>query len=133
VLEDLEPAAAQLVQYFERTRARLETASGAGGKLGHSDRIPARRLPPAGQIHPKFLENTGYPGLETQFESRSRGSRKCIQSSGPGRSAGALQPENRRVDWHLTIFVDPQRSSARPVREAERPRPKTLAMALTYT
>jgi integrase len=34
VPEDLGPAAAQLDEYFERTRARLETAPGLGAKLG---------------------------------------------------------------------------------------------------
>jgi integrase len=44
VPEDLGPAAAQLDEYFERTRARLETAPGAGGKTGGT--VTGFRPPP---------------------------------------------------------------------------------------
>jgi hypothetical protein len=44
VPEDLEPAAAQLDDYFERTRARLETSHEARGKTGSS--VTGFRPPP---------------------------------------------------------------------------------------
>jgi integrase len=50
VPEDLGPAAAQLDEYFERTRARLESGRDAGGKTGGS--VTGLRLPPPGPSGP---------------------------------------------------------------------------------
>jgi integrase len=54
VPEDLGPAAAQLDEYFERTRARLETAPGAGGKTGGT--VTGFRPPPPAPSGPNRPE-----------------------------------------------------------------------------
>jgi integrase len=55
VPEDLGPAAAQLDNYFERTRARLENGPEAGGKIGGI--VTGFRLPPAAPSGPNPSQN----------------------------------------------------------------------------